>query len=183
MCDFSDYFFWEKMFKGHSKIISNCIFTENFSKNSKRSLKITIFWAPTSLLAFRLRNVKRLFHPCGSLFSKSCWKLNKSLKWVHVSCLRMTSELERRIRVLLSTWDPMSPFRASLKFVLDEVKRLEKPGPLRFSYVPSRCGLPLTNVNGRCRQYVEPKKIHAFGSQIEGDILDVKDEYVGKMSC
>ena len=94
----------------------------------------------------------------------------------------MTSEIERRISGLLSTWDPASPFGASLKLVLDDVKRLEKPGPLRFSYTTSRCGLPPTNVNGRCRKYVEPKKIYAFGRQTEGNSLNDKETYDGLMS-
>ena len=56
----------------------------------------------------------------------------------------MANELERRIGGLLSTWDPVSPSRLSLKLVLDHVKRLEKPEPLRFAYTTSRCGLPPT---------------------------------------
>ena len=36
----------------------------------------------------------------------------------------MASELERRIRGLLNTWAPVCPFRASLKLVIDDVKRL-----------------------------------------------------------
>ena len=91
----------------------------------------------------------------------------------------MANELERRIRLLLSTWDPVSPFRVSLKLVLDDVKRLEKPETLRFSHEKSRCGLPLTNLNGRCRKFVEPKRIFAVDQQAEDDSVDVKETYDG----
>ena len=89
----------------------------------------------------------------------------------------MANELERRIRLLLSTWDTVSPFRVSLKLVLDDVKRLEKPEPLRFSHETSRCGLPPTNINGRCRKFVEPKRIYAFGRRAEDNSSNVKETY------
>ena len=73
----------------------------------------------------------------------------------------------------------MSPFRVSLKLVLDDVKRLEKIEPLRFSYVTSRCGLPPTNINGRCRKYEEPKRIYAFDRQAEVGAIHVKEQKIG----
>ena len=94
----------------------------------------------------------------------------------------MANESERRIRGLLSTWDPVSPFRVSLKLVLDDMKRLEKPEHLRFSYETSRRGLPPTNVNGRWRKYVEPRRIYAVGRQAEDNSSDVKETYDGLVS-
>ena len=91
----------------------------------------------------------------------------------------MANELEQRIRGLLSTWDPVSPFRVSLKLVLDDVKRLEKPEPLRFSYETSRCGLPPTNINGRCRKYMEPKSIYAVRHQAGDSSIDVGPSSIG----
>ena len=69
----------------------------------------------------------------------------------------------------------MSPFRESVKLVLDDVKRLKKPEPLRFSYATLRCGLPPTNVNGRCRKYVEAKRIYTVGRQAEDNSLNGKE--------
>ena len=62
------------------------------------------------------------------------------------------------------------------------VKRLEKPETLRFSHEKSRCGLPPTNVNGRCRKFEEPKRIYAFGRRAEDNSSDVKDTYDGLVS-
>ena len=96
----------------------------------------------------------------------------------------MAIEIERRIKGLQSTLQPIPPFRASLKLVLDGVTRREKPGPLRFSYATSKCGLIPTNVNGRSRQYAVQKKICAFGRQKQDNILVKKthDRLISQIS-
>ena len=92
----------------------------------------------------------------------------------------MRNESERMVHGLISTWNMKSPHRLSLSLLLDDWKSKEPQSSVKiksveenkwgrqtsYSYVTLKCGLPPTNIRGKCRSYTPPRIVTARNVEV-----------------